>query len=140
MKYEESLETLLRHVGKCHSNKINKVLDEINMHRGQPIMLRLLYSEDGVPQSVLAKEMEITPATASAMVKRMEKAGFVIRKRNAEDERISNVYLTDAGKAVSSQLSELQNDMEEIVFDGFSEKEKFTMKILLQRILENLKD
>lgn len=140
MKYEDTLETLLRKVGKCHSNKINKVLDEINMHRGQPLMLRLLYSEDGVAQSVLAKEMEITPATASAMVKRMEKAGFVIRKRNAEDERISNVYLTDAGKAVSTQLNDLQNDMEKIVFDGFSEEEKLNMKNYLQRILKNIKE
>ena len=140
MKDEDSLETLLRQVGKCHSNKINKVLDGINMHRGQPIMLALLYSKDGVPQSVLAKKMEITPATASAMVKRMEKAGFVIRKRNAEDERISNVYLTDAGKAVSTQLNNLQNNMEQLVFDGFSDEEKLTMKNYLQRILVNLKE
>lgn len=140
MKSEETLDILLRQVGKAHSNKINKILEKVNLHRGQPIMLTLLYREDGVPQSNLAREMVITPATASAMVKRMEKAGFIIRKRDSKDERISNVYLTEAGRNISSQLSELQHDMDKIVFDGFSNEEKENMRNYMERILENIKE
>lgn len=137
-KFDNTLDILLRQVGKAHSNKINQVLVKVNMHRGQPMMLLLLCREDGVPQSTLSKELAITPATVSAMVKRMEKNGFVIRKRDSEDERVSNVYLTDAGRVISSQLDNFQSEMEEIVFSEFSIEEKKTMRNYLERVLKNL--
>ena len=139
MSEKDNLDIFLRQVCKIHTNKVNKVLDEINLHVGQPMMLRLLYIQDGVPQSVLAREMVVTPATASSMVKRLEKGGYVIRKRDAEDERVSNVYLTDKGREVSSQLEEMQTKMEQMVFAGFSEEEKITMRAFLERMMNNMK-
>ncbi len=140
MENDTTLDIVLRQVGKAHANKINQILNRVNLHKGQPIMLGLLYKENGVPQSTLAREMVITAATASTMVKRMEKAGFVQRKRDAKDERVSNVYLTDAGRAISSQLKDLQKEMEEVVFCGFSEEEKKTMRVYLDRVLKNLSE
>jgi len=134
----ENLEVLLRQVCKVHTNKVNKVLDEVGLHIGQPMMLRSLYKKDGVPQSILAKELAITPATASAMVKRLEKGGYLIRKRDAEDERVSNVYLTDKGRELSSSLKEVKDQMDELVFNGFSKEERKTMRDYLERITHNL--
>ncbi|MDY0234770.1 MAG: MarR family transcriptional regulator [Gudongella sp.] len=140
MANNENLEVLLRQVCKVHTNKVNRVLDEVGLHIGQPMMLRLLYKKDGVPQTILARELVITPATASAMVKRLEKGGYVIRKRDAEDERVSNVYLTDKGRDISTQLRDVKDKMDELVFDGFSEEERKTMRSYLERALENMKD
>lgn len=139
MKLSENPEILLEQVGKAHSNKMNQILEKINMHKGQPMMLFLLCKEDGISQATLAKELMIKPATVSMMVKRMEKAGLVTRKRDAEDERISNVYVTDEGREIGSQLKSFQKEMEEVVFDGFSEVEKADIKNYLERILKNLK-
>ena len=138
MDTNENLEVLLRQVCKVHTNKVNKVLDEVGLHIGQPMMLRSLYKKDGVPQSILAKELAITPATASAMVKRLEKGGYLIRKRDAEDERVSNVYLTDKGRELSSSLKEVKDQMDELVFNGFSKEERKTMRDYLERITHNL--
>jgi len=138
MKHEIGTEILLRQVGKAHSNKINQMLEEVGLHRGQPMMLLLLSRKDGVPQSALVRGLVVTPATVSTMVKRLEKTGFVVRKRDAEDERVTNIYLTDAGRAVSIQLNKLQKEIEEIVFEGFTDEEKETMHSYLNRVLENL--
>lgn len=140
MATSENLEVLLRQVCKVHTNKVNKVLDDVGLHIGQPMMLRSLYKKDGVPQSILAKELVITPATASAMVKRLEKGGYVIRKRDAKDERVSNVYLTDQGRELSSKLKVVKDQMEELVFDGFSAEEKKTMRSYLERVMDNMAD
>lgn len=139
MKNEENADLLLRKVCKMHTNKVNQVLSKVKLHKGQPMLLKLLMNKDGIPQSSLARELEITPATVSAMVKRMEKAGFIVRIRNSEDERVSNVYLTEAGKELSLQLDGFQNEMEEIVFDNFSDEEKAALSGYLKRIVENLK-
>lgn len=138
MERQNTLDFLLREVSKAHTNKVNQVLDKYNMHKGQPMLLLILSQTDGLPQSTLAKEMVIKPATISAMVKRMEKAGYVVRKRDAEDERVSNVYLTDAGRAINSELLGKQNDMDDIVFKGFSANEKDIMRNYLKRVLENI--
>jgi len=139
MNNKGNVDLLLRKVCKIHTNKVNQVLSKVKLHKGQPMLLKLLSNKDGIPQSSLAKELEITPATVSAMVKRMEKAGFIVRRRNAQDERLSNVYITEAGKKLSLQLNGFQNEMEEIVFDGFSAEEKKTLEGFLERIVENLK-
>lgn len=139
MKWEDNIEIMLRQVCKAHSNKVNQILSKVNLHKGQPMLLNLLLRKDGIPQSNLAKELKITPATVSAMVKRMEKAGLVIRKRNAEDERVSKVYLTQEGKKICLQLDNLQYEMESIVFKGFGDEDKIVMKGYLDRIIENLK-
>ena len=138
MAADESLDILLRQICKAHTNKINRILENVGLHKGQPMMLRRLYRKDGIPQTILAREMIITPATASAMVKRLEKAGFVIRRRDAEDERVSNVYLTEAGREISAHLHSLQNQMDAMVFKGFSTEDKETMRSYLERILDNL--
>lgn len=138
MIHQESLDFMLREVCKVHTNKVNEVLKEVGLHKGQPLMLKILYRKDGVPQSYLSKALSIKPATASAMVKRLEKAGYVVRKRDAVDERVSNVYLTDAGRELSSQLRNYQSNMNSMLFEGFSDSEKDTMKDFLNRVLDNL--
>ena len=138
MIHQETLEFMLREVGKVHTNKINEVLGEVGLHKGQPMMLRLLYRKDGMPQSYLAKALAITAATASAMVKRLEKGGYVVRKRDSVDERVSNVYLTDMGRELSTKLKGYQKQMDEMIFEGFTDAEKDTMKDFLNRIHDNL--
>jgi len=140
MEMSDDLDILLRKVCKVHTNKVNKILDEVGLHIGQPMLLRSLHKKGGVPQSVLAKELEITPATTSTMVKRLEKGGYVIRKRDAVDERVSNIYLTDKGREIGSKLEGLQQTMEKIVFNGFSEDEKKIMRLYLERMIDNMAD
>ena len=140
METEENLELLLNRVNRIHTNKINRVLEEVNLHKGQPLMLTLLFKKDGVSQSQLVREMDISPATAGTMVKRLEKTGYLKRRRDSEDERISNVYLTEEGNKIASRLKGLQEKMDGIVFNGFSSDEKKIMRDYLNRIINNLAD
>lgn len=140
MARQEKLEIMLREVCRFHTNKVNKVLEKVGLHQGQPMMLRILFRNDGVPQSYLAKELAVKPATTSTMVKRLEKSGYVVRKRDAEDERVTNVYLTDAGRELSGKLREHQEQMDAMVFKGFTDAEKETMRDFFNRIMENLAD
>jgi len=140
MIHEETLEYMLREVCKVHTNKVNKVLEEVGLHKGQPMMLRVLFRKDGVPQSYLAKELRIKPATTSAMVKRLEKGGYVFRKRDSVDERVTNVYLTDDGRKLSLKLRGYQKKMNDMLLEGFEDDEKDIMRDFFKRILDNLDD
>jgi DNA-binding MarR family transcriptional regulator len=133
-----NLEFLLARVGRAHHKLVRRSLGKIGLYRGQPPVLFALGEQDGMTHSELAAKMEVTPATISNMVKRMEQAGFVVRRRDTEDERISRVYLTDAGRAIYSEMVAIAQQVNETTFAGFTEEERSIMRNFLTRIHSNL--
>jgi DNA-binding MarR family transcriptional regulator len=54
----------------------------------------------------LAEAMDVTDASATGIVDRMEKRGLVERRHATEDRRVVLVHLTEAGRGVFSQMAE----------------------------------
>ena len=138
MKVECPLETRFFHAMKMHRKLASRVLDEHGFHRGQPPLILALSHQDGRTHSDLAELMEVTPATISNMVKRMEKAGFVTRRQDAKDERVKRVWLTDFGRSKVDDLQETMQEMEQITFKDFSAEESAQLSRLLQKVIGNL--
>jgi DNA-binding MarR family transcriptional regulator len=118
---------------------MHELLDELGLYRGQPSMLNALWTGDGVTHSALAQTLNKSPATITKTVKRMERAGFVERKPDPRDERLSRVYLTAAGRDVQSAVEEVWRSFEAQAFAGFSDGEMATLRSLLQRVCHNIK-
>ena len=132
------LETLLFHTTKMHRKLASRVLDEHGFHRGQPPLILALSHQDGRTLSELAEIMEVTPATISNMVKRMEKGGFLIRKQDTHDERVKRVWLTDIGRGKVTDLQATVKEMEQFTFANFTDEEQAQMSHLLQKVIHNL--
>jgi len=88
--------------------------------------------------SELAEFLEITPATLTNKVKRMEKAGLVIRQRDEDDERVSRIYLTDKSRSFMDRLHKSMIEMESAMLKGFSDSEIQRIKADIRKILENI--
>ena len=134
----DSLDFLLHRVVLAHRNLIRHKMEELGLHRGQPPVLFALQMHDGIPNSELAEFLHITPATLTNKVKRMEKAGLVIRRRDPEDERISRVYMTENGRGIMNELHSSVMEREGILLEGFSDEEAELVKVLLRRVLNNI--
>lgn len=137
-RLENSLDFLLARTCREHYRATERRLESVSLHRGQPRLLFVLSKQDGLKHSELAKRLEVTAATISNMVKRLEQGGFVVRRRDPEDERVSRVYLTNAGQAIIDGIKTAMQQMDEIAFAGFSESEKVQMRDFLLRIQANL--
>ena len=118
--------------------RMHELLDELGLYHGQPSMLSALWQEDGVTHSALAGQLNKSPATITKTVKRMEKAGFVERKPDPRDERLSRVYLTTAGRDVQAAVEQVWQDFEQQAFAGFTQEEMATLRGLLQRVCHNI--
>jgi MarR family transcriptional regulator, organic hydroperoxide resistance regulator len=132
------LDFLLAQVSRLHHYRAHELLDGLGLYRGQPPVLFALWERDGLTHKELAGQLEITPATVTKMIQRMEKAGFVRRQPDASDQRVSRVYLTDAGRAVHAQVQAVWNRMEVENFAGFSDEERVTLRRFLLQIRDNL--
>jgi DNA-binding MarR family transcriptional regulator len=133
-----SLDFLLAQVSRLHYHRAHELLEKLGLYRGQPPVLFTLWEHDGMTHSELAQSLEITPATITRMVQRMEKAGFVHCKPDEDDQRVSRVYLTDAGRTVRTELQAVWDRMEVENFLGFGADELVVLRGLLSRIRENL--
>lgn len=129
---------LLARVCKLDHQRMHESLEGLGLYRGQPSVLRALWQQDGIPNSELAKRLNRSSATITMMVKRMEKAGFVERRSDPNDERISRVYLTPTGRGARAALENVFETFEEQTFAGFDGDEIAVLRGFLQRIIGNM--
>jgi DNA-binding MarR family transcriptional regulator len=70
--------------------------------------------------------------------KGMGKAGFVVRGSDDSDERISRVFLTDAGRAIRPAVEKVWTRLDRQLFAGFSERELSLLADFLVRVCRNI--
>ena len=132
------LDFLLAKICHFHHFRAHQLLEEIGLHRGQPPVLFALWDQEGLTQTELCERLKITPATVTRMLQRMEKSGFIQRSPDVEDQRVTRVFLTEAGRAIQSQVEEVWITMQKGAFSDFSPAELGTMRQLLIRVRDNL--
>jgi len=108
-----SLGQLLMQVCRLTGERLRFHMEAIGLHRGQGFVLFCLRHHDGIPQSEIARARHIRPASVSNMLKRMERDGWIERRRDEEDERIVRVYLTDKARALHDEARARFRTLEE---------------------------
>ena len=136
----ESLDFLLAQICHLHHTRSHQLLEALGLYRGQPPMLRALWEQEGLTQSALAKSLKITPATCTKMLQRMEKTGFIKRQTDSVDQRVTRVYLTDAGRLIQDQVVKVWETMDSESFAGLSADQRSTLRSYFLHIRQNLLD
>ena len=67
-------------------------------------VLAALESEGSRSVGTLARELDVSLASATGIISRMEERGLVRRGRDADDRRVVMVELTDAGRTIRSDI------------------------------------
>lgn len=141
MEYHEvpELTKLFNQVLKLNFKRMQKKLDEINMHPGQPKILHVLsHVEEPITQVELAKMLGVTPATINAMLKRMERDELITRVRSESDNRVTHIYLTEEGHEVAIKVGKIMLDIQELCFGNFTEEEVEQTKHIFLKLKTNL--
>lgn len=87
-------------------NRLYKpMLDSLGLTYPQYLVLSVLWEEDGRTISAIAGRLALESSTITPLVKRLEAAGLVARRRNAVDERQVNVSLTAKGRTLRREAS-----------------------------------
>ena len=79
-------------------------------------------------------------ASASVSIKRMEKSGFIIKKPDEHDARITKLYLTEKGKAVPERIKEKMFIQDKNLTKGMTKDEILIFSDLLDKAINNLKE
>lgn len=79
------------------------LLDEMGVTYPQFLALSALNEEGALTVGALASRLALEPSTITPLVKRLEVAGFVERRRGLKDERQVEVSITEAGRGVMAK-------------------------------------
>ncbi len=134
----EPLGHLLSRICRLTHARMYTLVGQIGLHRGQSLVLKSLWGQDGLTNSELADLLFVRPATMTNMIKRMEKIGLVERRPDTEDQRMSRVYLTEAGYEIQEPVRQVWMDFEAQVFQGFDPDELAALRCSFEQIQSNL--
>lgn len=116
----------------------NKVAAEEGLFYGQQNILFTLVENEGITLSELAKKLEISTATASVSVKRMEKSGFITKKQDANNARIIRLYPTQKAKDTPEKIKIKMDSMDAVLKNNMTEEQVLQLSDLLDTAISNI--
>lgn len=101
---------------------------------GQNRILRMLSEDGGMTQRALTERLGIQPGSASEVLGKLEKAGFIARTQNEEDRRTTDVSLTEAGKAQAAEVAAQREAKVHELFAVLTEEEKTVFLAAMEKL------
>jgi DNA-binding MarR family transcriptional regulator len=93
-------------------NKVyRKLLRKLDLTYPQYLVMLVLWERDAVTVSDIGTRLFLDSATLTPLLKRLEAAGLLTRKRSAADERQVVVALSDAGRALALEARAIQEQV-----------------------------
>ena len=77
----------------------------------QYIVLLVLWEHDGVSVTEIGEKLMLDNGTLSPLLKKMEQAGYVARRRCREDDRVVEITLTEAGRALQEKAKDIPRNV-----------------------------
>ena len=135
-KWKNSIQGVMTQVFRLLYLRNYELLEQYEMHPGQPQLLMVLLRFGTLSQKQLAQKLFVKPATVAVMLKRMEKTGWVSKEQDKQDKRITRVCLTDQGREIAYVFLKVHENIETECLKNFTIEER----ILLRRLLLQIKD
>ena len=97
---------LIHDVSRLRRVVVDRALKPLGITRSQWWVLAFLSRRDGMTQTALAADLDLTKVAIGGLLDRMETAGFVERRADHNDGRARRVYLTRAGAKMVTTIRE----------------------------------
>jgi MarR family transcriptional regulator for hemolysin len=129
---------LIHDVSRLRRMMFDRALAPMGITRSQWWVLAFISRKDGLPQTQLANELDVGKVAIGALIDRLEAAGFVIRKPDADDRRVKRVFLTKQAGRFLARLRKETDAFNARILDGINRKDLEKMSDSLLAMKRNL--
>jgi len=113
-------------------------LNNLKIHPGQGRILFVLWNEDNIPIKKLVEKTGLPKSTLTSILDRLEKEGQILRESSSLDKRETIIKLTEKNKKLHPIYEKISQEMTDLFYTGFKEKEIQDFEQFLIRLLSNL--
>ncbi len=92
---------------RLHRQLMFKMMSDKNIYPGQAGCLWVIGNHNGIPQRDLARRLHVARPTITVMLHKMETAGLIARRPDEKDQRLTRIYLTDAGRCLQDEMNSI---------------------------------
>lgn len=135
---DNQLLDLLTDMTRIHSNYVERRLTPLGVHSGQAAIITALGLFGTCTQKELAQFRQVSPATVSVMLGRMERDNLVSRTPAAVGGKANTISLTEKGEHLFHRIEASRAGDVEKLLKGFSDADKNEAVRIFQMITENL--
>lgn len=108
---------LIHDVSRLRRIVVDRALKPLGITRSQWWVLAFLSRRDGMKQTALAADLDLTKVAIGGLLDRMETAGFVERRADSADGRARRVFLTRQG---TKMVAIIRQNVERVEFEILS--------------------
>ena len=132
------LATALVQAARSMRTVMSRSLSESGLYAGQDGVMMSLAETDGLTAGGLAARLGVKAPTMTRTIGRMEAQGFLERRADTDDARLTKVYLTTLGRDRLETIAAAGKALEETATRGLSDKQVRTLMKLLRVVDGNL--
>ncbi len=134
----QDIASLLVQAARSMRTVLSRNLLDSGLYAGQDGVMLSLAETDGLTAGSLAAKLGVKAPTMTRTIGRMEAQGFVERRTDDGDGRLTKVYLTEHGRNSLQTIEAAGKSSEKIATQDLSDKEIKTLMKLLRVVDANL--
>lgn len=133
---------LIKELNTSLENNFNKYFKKYKLTSSQMDILMFLFSNEDkiVNQRNIENYLGLTNPTIAGTLFRLEKKGFIRRKRGLEDKRYKEIYLTEKSRKLKYVIFEYIKNNDNKMFADISKEEKENLKNIIVKLIKNLQN
>ncbi len=135
---ETNIAFLCFDIARLFRKRFAEAAREIGGTGAQWRALLVLERQPGINQGALAEHLDVEPITTCRMVDRLEQAGLVERRRDPDDRRSWQLFVTPAAAPVFAKLHEIGKKSLEQATSSLSEEEAEHLTRSLTLVRDNI--
>ncbi|QLF68161.1 MarR family transcriptional regulator [Peteryoungia desertarenae] len=133
-----ALAATITQVARSLRTRLSHSLADSGLYPGQDGVIQLLAAEEGLTPGHLAQRLGVKAPTMTRTIGRMEAQGFVMRRTDGTDGRLTKVYLTDDGRNSLAKINDATDECLRLATRGLSGKDVKSLVKLLSEVDANL--
>ena len=128
-------------IKKLYSNVFDRIALEYNITANEVMILTFLKEDfDQDMATDIVNTLMISKSHVSLSVNNLEKAGYIVKKQDVNDKKKIHLEITENAKPILDEIEDEQNKLYEVIFKGISEQEKEMLKLILQKMCNNINE
>ncbi len=123
---------------RLHRTILEHRFSKTGVYRSQHQILMYVAHHPNASQKEIAEQYKISTAAIAVSLKKLEKGGYIHRAVDEKDNRYNQIDLTEKGREIVDISETIFNEVEDEMFDGFTQTDFENLLGYLQRVSNNL--